>query len=82
MHRVGTHRGGLRVGLSVGDKDGAEEVQRTPVGDAVQELKDVIWKVGERRMMRKQRQPERVQWRNLTGGSSQEFTCPTSSYNC
>ena len=51
--------GGL--GLSVGgqsDRDGAEVVQWAPVGDVVQELKDVIWKVGEQRRMREQQHRE------------------------
>jgi len=51
--------GGL--GLSVGgqgERDGAEVVQWAPVGDVVQELKDVIWKVGEQRRMREQQHRE------------------------
>ncbi|KAH8996175.1 hypothetical protein EDB86DRAFT_2920096 [Lactarius hatsudake] len=54
--------GGL--GLSVvggqGDRDGAGGVQWAPVGDVVQELKDVIWKVGEQRRMRELRQKEEL----------------------
>ncbi|KAH9039343.1 hypothetical protein EDB85DRAFT_2110311 [Lactarius pseudohatsudake] len=52
------------LGLSVvggqGDRDGAGGVQWAPVGDVVQELKDVIWKVGEQRRMRELRQKEEL----------------------
>jgi hypothetical protein len=71
-------RGGL--GLSVSDRDGAEGVvQWAPVGDVVQELKDVIWKVGEQRRMREQRQREEGEL--LDGASPRTedvFTCPTT----
>ena len=66
---------GLSVGSGQGDRDGAEGVQWAPVGDVVQELKDVIWKVGEQRRMREQRQRE--------GGGELDrddvFTCATTS---
>ena len=61
--------GGL--GLSVGGQDGGEGVQWAPVGEVVQELKDVIWKVGEQRRMREQRQRE--------GEELDVFTCATAS---
>ncbi|KAH9167350.1 hypothetical protein EDB89DRAFT_1997747 [Lactarius sanguifluus] len=43
-----------------GDRDGAGGLQWAPVGDVVQELKDVIWKVGEQRRMRELRQQEEL----------------------
>ena len=53
--RRATTGGRGNLGLSMGE---AEGVQWAPVGDVVQELKDVIWKVGEQRRMREQRQRE------------------------
>ncbi|KAI9453396.1 hypothetical protein BJY52DRAFT_1189618 [Lactarius psammicola] len=69
--------GGL--GLSVGDqgdRDGTG-VQWAPVGDVVQELKDVIWKVGEQRRMREQRQREGEEL-DRAPIAEDVFTCPTS----
>lgn len=69
--------GGGGLGLSVsgqGDRDGAGGVQWAPVGDVVQELKDVIWKVGEQRRMR-ERQGEELDRALKT---EDVFTCPTS----
>ncbi|KAI9440712.1 hypothetical protein H4582DRAFT_1938911 [Lactarius indigo] len=69
--------GGL--GLSVvggqGERDSAGGVQWAPVGDVVQELKDVIWKVGEQRRMRELRQKEEL---DSTPSTEDVFTCPTS----
>jgi hypothetical protein len=67
--------GGL--GLSVGDRDGTEAVQWAPVGDVVQELKDVIWKVGEQRRMREQRQ--RAEEIDRATRTDDVFTCPTTT---
>ena len=70
-------RGGL--GLSVGDRDGADGVQWAPVGDVVQELKDVIWKVGEQRRMREQLQrEEREELDGVPPRTEDVFTCPTT----
>jgi hypothetical protein len=66
--------GGL--GLSVGDRDGGEAVQWAPVGDVVQELKDVIWKVGEQRRMREQQQ--RAEEVVRATRADDVFTCPTT----
>jgi len=50
--------GGGGLGLSVDVQGDQEAVQWAPVGDVVEELKDVIWKVGEQRRMRERRQRE------------------------
>lgn len=68
--------GGLR--LSVGDRDGAQAVQWAPVGDVVQELKDVIWKVGEQRRMREQRQRAEGEGIDRAASTDDVFTCPTT----
>ena len=64
---------GLLVG-GQGDRDGAEAVQWAPVGEVVQELKDVIWKVGEQRRMREQRQNAQGE---LDRAADDVFICPT-----
>jgi hypothetical protein len=61
----------------VGDRDGTEAVQWAPVGDVVQELKDVIWKVGEQRRMREQRQ--RAEEIDRATRTDDVFTCPTTT---
>lgn len=70
--------GGL--GLSVGDQgdqDSTGGVQWAPVGDVVQELKDVIWKVGEQRRMRERRQREEGEEPDRAPITDDVFTCPT-----
>ena len=68
---------GLLVG-GQGDRDDAEAVQWAPVGEVVQELKDVIWKVGEQRRMREQRQRADGEELDRAARADDVFTCPTT----
>ena len=72
--RAATGGLGLLVG-GQGDRDDTEAVQWAPVGEVVQELKDVIWKVGEQRRMREQRLRAEGE---LDGAADDVFTCPTT----
>ncbi|KAH9066843.1 hypothetical protein EDB87DRAFT_1588553 [Lactarius vividus] len=69
---------GLSVVGGQGDRDGAGGVQWAPVGDVVQELKDVIWKVGEQRRMRELRQKEKEEQLDRVPSTEDVFTCPPS----
>jgi hypothetical protein len=61
----------------VDDRDGGEAVQWAPVGGVVQELKDVIWKVGEQRRMREQQQRAEEEV-DRAARTDDVFTCPTT----